>query len=119
MREKVFLLCMFCSMGAWAQQVSVPLDVQPSAEGVIEPREDSTLLLFPNPTSGRFFVHWGNRSLMRVPVEVRAMDGRLVRLDAISTNDEIDLSTLPDGTYGLYLMDLIGLRAYRVFRIAH
>ena len=106
-------------MGAWAQQVSVPLDVQPSAEGVIEPREDSTLLLFPNPTSGRFFVHWGNRSLMRVPVEVRAMDGRLVRLDAISTNDEIDLSTLPDGTYGLYLMDLIGLRAYRVFRIAH
>lgn len=54
-----------------------------------------------------------------MPVEVRAMDGHLIRLDAIPVNAELDVSALPDGTHGFCLMDLSGLRAYRVFRISH
>ncbi len=119
MRYTIMMLCLCCGVHVAAQEFPSRIPALGSDEQAAQQAEDPTLLLYPNPTSGRFFVHWGKRSLLRMPVEVRAMDGRLMRLDAVPTNDELDVSALPDGTYTLYLMDLSGVRARRSFRVAH
>jgi len=119
MRNTLFLLYLLCATASKAQDVPLGSELPYSAEKGVDRSEDSALLIYPNPTSGRFLVHWGERSLQRIPVEVRAMDGRLMHLDVISTTDELDVTTLPDGTDVLYLMDLGGVRAARLFRVAH
>ncbi|HRH38818.1 MAG TPA: hypothetical protein PK760_10760 [Flavobacteriales bacterium] len=75
------------------------------------------LVLHINAHTGRLSVAWGDRSLTRMPVEVRNMEGGLVRLDCISPQQDLDLSELPHGSYVLYLMDLRGVRMQQRFTL--
>ncbi|MBL7952378.1 MAG: T9SS type A sorting domain-containing protein [Flavobacteriales bacterium] len=94
----------------------------PTADDLVPelPEAGSThieMVLYPNPTSGRLRVLWGTRSLVRMPLEVRSMDGRLLLLDSLSPEHELDVSQLQDGLYRLLLMDLSGVRAQAVFKV--
>lgn len=77
----------------------------------------SEMIIYPNPAGHRLRVLWGDRSLVRMPVEIRGMDGRLLRLDSLSPAHELDVSDLEEGFYRLLLMDLSGIRAQATFRI--
>lgn len=78
---------------------------------------DALLFLYPNPTASVLHVQWGARSLARMPIEVRGLDGRLVQLTSLSAANELDVSALPEGLYHLLLIDLCGVRARKVFRV--
>ncbi len=80
-------------------------------------RAEPQLVLYPNPTTSTLRVIWGSRSLVRMPLEVRSLDGRLLLLDSLSPEHELDVSTLDEGFYRLFLMDLGGVRAQAVFKV--
>jgi len=77
-----------------------------------------TLVLYPNPANQMISVRCSRCDLVRMPVEIRSMDGRLLRMDVLSTQQQLNVSDLDNGSYRLYLLDLGGVRAYRVFRVA-
>lgn len=112
------LLAMLCSsLVASAQQTPTAEGTDPAAPLAVEFPVKVELVLYPNPTSERLRVLWGDRSLVRMPVEIRGMDGRLVRLDSLSPVHELDVSGLEEGFYRLLLMDLSGVRAQATFRV--
>lgn len=74
-------------------------------------------LLYPNPCNHTLYVLWGGGSLERMPIEVRTLDGRLIRLDVLSEKNALDVSRLEEGSYRLLLMDLSGIRAQAVFTV--
>ena len=76
------------------------------------------LLLYPNPANHMINLSCTACDLVRMPVEIRSMDGRLLRMDVLSTQQQLNVSDLDNGSYRLYLLDLGGVRAHRVFRIA-
>lgn len=92
----------------------------PASEQEVTPNSAPTqpeLVLYPNPTSTMLRVRSGTRSLVRMPVEVRALDGQLLILDDLGPQHELDVSHLEEGYYRLLLMDLQGVRGQAVFKV--
>lgn len=107
---------MLCATVTAAQRT--PVDSLPELQLAPEVIQDSpTILIYPNPTTGSIKVNWNARALFRMPVEVRTMDGHLVRMDSLAPDNALDVSMLPDGLYRLYLLDISGVRAVGTFRV--
>ena len=91
----------------------------PGSGAVPGPLEvDATLDLQVDARASRLHVGWRDRSLLRMPVELRTVDGRLIRLDCITASHDLSLCDLPPGGYQLLLMDLHGVKARQIFNIA-
>ncbi len=72
----------------------------------------SSNLLFPNPTTGR--IYWNNTATERV--EVYDQMGRLL-LHISTPDNELDLSTLPSGTYVVKIIDGANAQNTRVLKL--
>lgn len=114
----ILILAMLCwSCATHAQQTPTTEQMDPMMLYESDHPVRSEMIIYPNPASYRARVLWDDRSLVRMPVEIRSMDGRLVRLDSLSPAHELDVSDLEEGFYRLFLMDLSGIRAQATFRI--
>lgn len=117
MRTATTLLALLCTAFAMAQvptELNEPVAIEIAAHSS-SLHED--MVIYPNPASTTLHVRSDERSLVRMPVEIRTLDGRLVRMDSLSAQHELDVSRLPEGWYRLYLLDLSGVRGHRVFQV--
>jgi hypothetical protein len=80
-----------------------PVTVTVFQEGTvgISERIQSNIMLFPNPSKGRFSVGAADHDILNVKIEVLAMDGKVVSVFNCSGRDiyNFDLSDQPKGSY--------------------
>lgn len=119
MRTVTFLLGALLWYTAQAQSTSTdPLDSLSENVAITDRSLHDALVLYPNPVNQVISVRCSGCDIVRMPVEIRSMDGRLLRMDVLSPQQQLNVSDLSNGSYRLYLLDLGGVRAHRVFRVA-
>ncbi|MBA3971127.1 MAG: T9SS type A sorting domain-containing protein [Bacteroidetes bacterium] len=62
--------------------------------------------IFPNPSSGKFFVRWSAQA--RIAIEIYDVLGKVVQKDTNATEVQFDLSDRPNGIYFIRLTDQKG-----------
>jgi len=110
MRNQILALCLSAAILGVAQTPNLP-------EPMAQQEEALRMEVYPNPAADVLYVNWERRSLERMPVEVRSMDGKLVLLDVLTARNALNVGVLQPGLYKLFLMDLRGVRAQTTFAV--
>ena len=89
-----------------------PVNVTVSQEGLvgISERIQGNILLFPNPTKGRFTIGSSDQRLLQMDVEVVTIDGKIVSATNCSGKSSyiFDLSSQPKGIYFVRIITMEG-----------
>ncbi|MBN1789454.1 MAG: right-handed parallel beta-helix repeat-containing protein [Bacteroidales bacterium] len=78
-----------------------------SESGNDETETNSEIIVYPNPSTGRFFVRL-SESVSKAAIEIRTLTGKLIMEfpDYSNTSDFIDMSSLPKGIYLISLVHM-------------
>jgi hypothetical protein len=93
---------------------SAPDAMKGVALGITESMETASMLIYPNPTDGKFFVELDIALDGDATFEVVDAGGRLVMQQIVPANtifkQEIDLSSQPGGVYFIRIVDRSGYK---------